>query len=84
MIEGGLDRKRRIEDHTTIGGRRLLSPSTNTDAKYCQPHRSGKGSTPTTNQDTWTGHQEQFLTPAASQGGRRRGTNDVSGGDDYY
>ena len=32
---------RRIEDHTTSGGRRLLSPSTNTRTKYCQPHRSG-------------------------------------------
>ena len=46
MIEGWQERKRRSEDHTNIGGRRLLSPSTNSQAKYCQPHRPQGGARP--------------------------------------
>ena len=33
--------RRETQDH--CGGRRLLSPSTNTRSKYCQPHRSRGG-----------------------------------------
>ena len=60
------------------GGRRLLSPSTNTRAKYRQPHRSG-GGTPTN-----TGTLER--TPGAawhrlpvSSGGRRVTTGATGG-----
>ena len=40
-----LAKRRETQDH--CGGRRLLSPSTNTRAKYRQPHMSGGGA-PTT------------------------------------
>ena len=73
---------RRIEDHTTIGGRRLLSPSTNTRTKYCQPHRLG-GSTPTIIIGTLGKDNRSSMVPAASQFGRTAGDNQRYWGDDY-
>ena len=58
-------------DSRQCGGRRLLSPSTNTQAKYCQPHRS-RGEHAHNHRVTGADNRSS-MAPAASQfsGGRR-------------
>ena len=55
---------RRIEDlkNRALGGHRFLSPSTNTRAKYCQPHRSGGEHDHNHHQDTGKVQQEKLDT----------------------
>ena len=58
---------------TIAGGRRLLSPSTNTRAKYRQPHRSGGGHAH--NQRDTGKDTRSSMALAASQFGRTAGDN---------
>ena len=59
-----LPTRRGTQDHH--GGRRLLCPSTHTQAKYHQPHSSGGGGA-NLHTGRWTGHQEKGIWSEASQ-----------------